>query len=367
MLSSLKQVAKTTVQQCVFSAHTAGLLRSDRHSREHVSILAYHSVCPADDPYLPYIGRNLSIEPEAFERQIAYLARQYRIVDLSTLAGYLTEGYDDDRPLLALTFDDGYRDNYRYAFPILRRYQAPATLFLTTDCIDGGPPLWALEAAYIVLNSTQERLRAEPLDLVLDLRSPVARRASLRALKLALSGLPRTERERTLAELRREGGMGDDGFFGDAMLRWHEVAEMRDAGMAFGSHTRSHPSLPYVPRQEAEEEIAGSKQRLERALGEPVQHFCYPNPAGRPNFNDELTALLRAYGFRTSVTSQSGYVTLGESLFNMHRIGIYKAHSRLPAFYFRLNERGLARPAPPAMPAGPVPRRPEERRPEVRR
>lgn len=362
MLSSLKRITKATVKQFVFSGHTAGLLRSDRRRREHVSILAYHSVCPADDPFLPFIGHSLSIEPQAFERQIDYLARNYRIVDLSTLAHYVTDGYDDDRPLLALTFDDGYRDNFRYAFPILRRYRAPATFFLTTDCIDGGPPLWPMEAAYIVLNSTQERLSADPLGMVFDLRSAHARRSSLRALKLALSGLPRTGRERVLAALRREGGMTDDSFFGDAMLRWHEVTEMRDAGMEFGSHTRSHPSLPYVPREEAEEEIIGSKQRLERALGEPVQHFCYPNPAGRPNFNDELTALLRTSGFRTSVTSQSGYVTLGESLFNMHRIGIYQAHSWLPAFHFRLNERGLVRPLPGSMPAGPGPRRPEVRK-----
>jgi peptidoglycan/xylan/chitin deacetylase (PgdA/CDA1 family) len=361
MLSSVKQLAKAAIQQGVFNGHTAGLLRTDWQSRARASILAYHSVCPTDDPYLPYIGHNLSIEPQTFERQVAYLARYYRIVDLTTLARYLSEGYDDDRPLLALTFDDGYRDNYRYAFPILRRYRAPATFFLTTDCIDGGSPLWALEAAYIVLNSTRQELVVQPIDLTLDLRTPEARRASLRSLKLALSGLPRAERTLWLAELRRAGGIADDGFFDDAMLRWHQVEEMRDAGMAFGSHTRSHPSLPYVPRQEAEDEIVGSKRVLERTLGEPVLHFCYPNPAGRPNFNDELSALLRANGFKTSVTSQSGYVNMGESLFSMHRIGIYRSHSRLPAFYFRLNDRALARPSVAAsMPVGSAVRRPEE-------
>lgn len=359
MLSLLKQTAKAAVKQCAFSAHSAGLLRSDRHSREHVSILAYHSVCPLDDPFRPYIGPNISIEPEVFERQIAYLVRHYRIVDLSTLARYLSDGYDDERPLLALTFDDGYRDNYRYAFPILRRYHAPATFFLTTDCIDGGPPLWALEAAYCLLNSPRTTLSVQSVNQRFDLRTWDERRASLRLLKRPLSGLPRADRARVIEELRRESGIASDAFFADTMLRWHEVTEMRAAGMEFGSHTRSHPSLPYIPKQEAEDEIVGSKLALERALGEPMRHFCYPNPSGRPNFNDELSALLRASGFMTSVTSQSGYVTMGESLFSMHRIGIYRAHGPLPAFYFRLNDRALDRPAPGGMSVGPGARQPE--------
>lgn len=345
MLPALKQTAKAALQQYVFSAHKTGLVRVDLPGRERVSILAYHSVCPADDPYLPYIGHNLSIAPEAFERQIAYLTRHYEIGDLSTLAARIAGGYDGNRPLLALTFDDGYRDNYRYAFPILRRHGVPATFFLTTDCIDGGTPLWAMRAAYILLNSARQTLRAQSADLELDLRTPAARRTSLRALKLALSALPRAEREQILHELMHEAGIPDDDFLRGAMLRWQEVKELRDAGMEIGAHTRSHPSLPYIPALEAEDEVKGSKSALESVLGEPVVHFCYPNPAGRPNFNKALSASLRASGFTTSVTSQTGYVNMGESLFEMRRIGIYRVHSWLPAFYCRLTDKAHVRPA----------------------
>ena len=253
-------------------------MHSARHCHERAYILAYHSVCPPDDPYLNYIGTNLAVPPEVFERQIAFLVKHYKVVSLSRLADFLESGYSGKLPLLALTFDDGYRDNYRYAFPILRKYGAEATFYLTTDCIDSNYPMWPLETAFIILNSDRTELSIDGFDHPLDLRTPQTKRSALRTLKRHLTRLPRRQREQVLARLRRDARVDDTTPLCNAMLRWEEVKQMRRAGMEFGSHTCSHPSLPYIPFNEARDEIVLSKQSLENVLDEPVVHFCYPNP-----------------------------------------------------------------------------------------
>lgn len=339
-LKFAKRAARAAIQSYVYATRPRNGTHSARYRNNRAYVLAYHSVCPADDPYRPFIGPNVTVEPEVFERHIAFLSAHYEIVSLSTLARYLKAGYDGDRPLVAITFDDGYRDNYRYAFPILRRYGVVGTIFLTTDCIEGGTPLWPLELAYIILSTDQASLTANRLDRRFDLGAGV-RRPAIREVKLHLTGLPRTERELVLEELRVEAGVGNTNFLGDAMLRWSEIREMRDAGMEFGSHTRSHPSLPYIPLIEAKDEIALSKATLEEALDQPVVHFCYPNPGGRLNFNETLSEALRASGFETSVTSQSGYVAMPGSAYEMKRKKIYRGHSPLSAFYWNIEEEAI--------------------------
>lgn len=339
LTSALQRTGKALFQECLYRSAALFGTYSRKHRRERAYILAYHSVCPADDPYRPYIGVNLTVPPAAFARQLAFLVRHYHVVSLSRLARHLETGYDGDRPLLAITFDDGYRDNYRYAFPILRQYDAEATFYLTTDCIDSDRPLWPLAAAYILHHTKQATLvlDGDPLDL----RAPQGRRAALRALKQHLTGMPREQRESTLAQLGREARVDGVQQLCHAMLRWEEVKQMQHAGMEFGSHTCSHPSLPYIPFSEARDEIVLSKQAIENALDQPADHFCYPNPGDQPNFNEDLSALLKANGFRTSVTSQSGYARFGGSLFEMKRKGIYNPHSDLAVFHFHLENEAI--------------------------
>jgi peptidoglycan/xylan/chitin deacetylase (PgdA/CDA1 family) len=127
------------------------------------------------------------------------------------------------------------------------------------------------------------------------------------------------------------------------MLRWHEVKAMQDAGMEFGSHTCSHPSLPYIPLIEAAEEIERSKKTLEDQIKQPIAHFCYPNPAGRLNYNETLSSLLQQSGFETSVTSRTGYVDMPGNPYEMKRKGIYRIHSRLSAFYWHLEAEAITK------------------------
>ena len=116
---------------------------------------------------------------------------------------------------------------------------------------------------------------------------------------------------------------------------------MRRGGMTFGSHTLSHPSLPYIPDEEAWREISRSKAIIEQQLDEPALHFCYPNPTGKKNFNQRLTTMLREAGYESAVTSQNGYVVPGDGVLELRRKGINRQHGALSDFYFQIEEDAI--------------------------
>jgi peptidoglycan/xylan/chitin deacetylase (PgdA/CDA1 family) len=127
------------------------------------------------------------------------------------------------------------------------------------------------------------------------------------------------------------------------MLNIEEVKEMGRNGMNFGSHTLSHPSLPYVPKEEAWIEIFESKQNLEKELAEPILHFSYPNPGDKVNFNSEIKGMAKKAGYVSAVTSMNGYVEYGGDPLELRRKGIYRKFSSLPNFYFWIEKEGVIR------------------------
>ncbi len=113
--------------------------------------------------------------------------------------------------------------------------------------------------------------------------------------------------------------------------------------MSFGSHTLSHPSLPYIPKEEAREEIFKSKRILEDELGEPVAHFSYPNPGDKVNLNSEVKEMVREAGYLSAVTSMTGLVEYGGDPLELRRKGIYRKFASLPHFYFWIEREGVIR------------------------
>jgi peptidoglycan/xylan/chitin deacetylase (PgdA/CDA1 family) len=130
----------------------------------------------------------------------------------------------------------------------------------------------------------------------------------------------------------------------DPMLRWEDVAEMRRLGMTIGAHTLTHPNLPSAGRQAATAEIAGSKQRLEQQLGEPITLFSYPNGGAERYYTAELQKTVADCGFRAATTSRNGFAHAGSDLYALERIEV---EERLEDLVFALEvERFVFAPRP---------------------
>ncbi|MBW1695562.1 MAG: polysaccharide deacetylase family protein [Deltaproteobacteria bacterium] len=316
----------------------------NRPAENGVLILQYHSISPLKARELWYIHPSLSIHPRDFERQMAIVRRYFEPVSLGRLLRWVDEGQNARKLPLAVTFDDGYRDNFTHAFPILRKYNIPATFYLTSECMDAKNPLWTTELRGLILNSSRSNIVLSTLACAHKLKDPASRLGAIRDIKARMVKLPRNQREIAMEEIRRETAASrrhtDE--MKRVMLKWEHVERMLRCGMDFGAHTMTHPSLPHIPVDEAMVEIAGSRTAIEARIGRHVLHFCYPNPGDVPHFNARIQRILKNFGFLSAVTSIPGRFTWDADLLALKRKGIYRPYHRSPAeFFFWLQREAL--------------------------
>ena len=278
-----------------------------------VFILLYHKV---DYNAAPFFGA--AVRPDVFERQIRFLKRHYKIVDLSALNQLEQLDRTSTSDLIVITFDDGYRNNYRYAAPILKKYDVQATIFLATDYIGNNQLLWHDKLSWILYTAVSvperkklirselspEIIREVERFLAADSSGRVSILRSLVALLKAYSAQERGEVIKRLAEACRVNTWpGDDE---RPMLSWDEVIEMSKYGISFGSHSMSHPVLSDISVEEARREIVESKNIIEEQIQKPVTTFAYPYGKYR-DYTDEVTKVLFDEGFEYACTTTVGY------------------------------------------------------------
>lgn len=283
-------------------------------------------------------------EPSHFEAQCAHLKQYYRPVSLSEVGCWLHEGKKLPPNSVALTVDDGYRDFYTSAFPLLEAYSIPATVFLATDMLDERSCLWVDWVRVLLraspLSSLNIDLPGSGTQVALGSREQRDRAAS--ELNGALKRIPNDERVRFLDRLPAALGL-------DALppvpeeytpLYWDEVRLMSKRGVEFGAHTKSHPILSRLSgREEICRELAGSKARIEHETGQQVEHFCYPNGTFA-DFNEDTVGVLKECGYRTAVVGERGENRPGADPFRLRRLAQEPVY---PAAKFAHQVAGLAR------------------------
>jgi peptidoglycan/xylan/chitin deacetylase (PgdA/CDA1 family) len=279
-------------------AHRSGLAALSRSlRRSELVVLCYHGVCAER------LSSDWLLHPvESFEREIDYVARHYEILQADEALRRLY-GPGLSRPTAVITFDDGYANNLTVALPVLKRHQAPATVYLTTGLIESGGYLWT--------TVLQHALRQTELD-ILEVGDPrvdgplgASERERVRRaveIKDSLKLLRADERKALSAEIVEQAGR-PHGLEAFRLMTPAEVAELDRQGLVtFGAHTRTHPILSMLGGRELEEEVCGSVEDVSR-LKHVSKTFAYPN--GRPQDYDERTIhLLRAVGVEAGMSTR---------------------------------------------------------------
>jgi peptidoglycan/xylan/chitin deacetylase (PgdA/CDA1 family) len=272
-------------------------------------ILRYHSVSDYEDQNFRYLTPSIAVSPGIFESHIALLSRSYRIVSLDDVVAWISGATSFPRRAVAITFDDGYRDNYRYAYPILKKYGATATFYVVTDAIGNAQPLWTAELRDIVYRASQRHVTLNSIGTQpMDLSDERAKRQSIQTIGRIMRCTTKKRRGEIVREMREKLSAKSDGFLHQVMMSWDDLREMKQGGMGIGSHTMSHPLLTGIPEEEAKVEIALSKAKIEEELGAPVVHFSYPNPGESAHVNETVKTLVCQAGYLTARTSFKGSV-----------------------------------------------------------
>lgn len=271
------------------------------------AILTLHHVRPATSGGFRPNGL-LEITPEFLDRALALIrAEGYEIVSLDEALARLA----DPRPgrfFVALTFDDGYRDNLDHAWPVLAKHGAPWTLYVVRGFAERTARLWWLEL--------EEAIRALPrLSLALPdghFETPAGtdaeKQKAFDQLYWRLRKGPEAILLAAISDLGRQAGIDSAALVERECLPVETLRSLAGApGVTLGAHTLSHPMLAKHPEAEARREITESKAWLEEALGLPIRHFAYPvgdpGSAGPREF-----ALAKEAGFASAVTTRPGHL-----------------------------------------------------------
>lgn len=304
--------------------------------RRRLSIITFHRVLTEHQrQHYPLPG--LAVTPDELDAHLKFLTRHFQCLSLNAALDRWDQDRIDGLPILAITFDDGQLDNYQNALPVLERNGVTASFYVPSLVLENLAPLWhdamAASVAWLSDPLSSQSMHADP-----------ARRASAGALLAELQ--PGGEHQRlaghTAVEaalevtkqwspsqreawlLRAEGVLprtvrpGWDGFMNvgqmkDLLARGHEI----------GSHSHSHALLPQCTDDELRDEIAGSRHRLEAALGAPITTFCYPNGSTDPR----SVALVCEAGYRAAVTTQWGSNAPTDDRYRLQRFNMNAKHA----------------------------------------
>jgi peptidoglycan/xylan/chitin deacetylase (PgdA/CDA1 family) len=303
-------------------------------------VLRYHSVADESAGPLDYIDPGLAVSPDGFDGQMRFLREHYHPTSLDDLVDAIAHGRELPARAVAVTFDDGYVDNYANAFPILRRHGIPAAFYITAGCVESREPLWTSRLRYYFMATRERRLAVEGRTLDLDGRP--ARHAAFAATIARIKSAGKVRGRELFREVEARLGVTDIAPLRQSLMTWEQIAEMGRSGMTIGAHTLTHPNLPGLPASEAEAEIVGSRALVEERIQGPVRHFAYPNGRGVSHFNDVVRDLVVKAGFLSSVTSIDGPVYPGDDVFTLRRLGVYRKHAELSRLALDVERARLA-------------------------
>jgi peptidoglycan/xylan/chitin deacetylase (PgdA/CDA1 family) len=304
-------------------------------------IVLYHGVTAERGEGI-FTYRAKFITPDAFRNQIRWLKKRYRIVPLADITNTITSGTQLPERAVAITFDDGYKNNFTEAYRILREESVSATFFITTDFIDEQKPLPVDVVEYAIGRT----LRAEIVSLLgeqlytFPLHTYFERVRTDLALRSHVKTLAKNDVDKFLEMLITETGYD---LRKDLMqspyrpMSWKNIHEMEENGMTFAAHTRSHSILSHCTEDEIEAEIAGSMDVLRAHTKNPLPVFAYPN-GGTNDFNEVVIAYLKKSRFTSALTTHSGTVSDSTDPF---RISRYTLDGSNQMYRFRLMISGV--------------------------
>jgi peptidoglycan/xylan/chitin deacetylase (PgdA/CDA1 family) len=317
-----------------------------RRLRGRVLILGYHRVLPVTELRRQFVQPGMYVRPEVFEAHVRFLRQHFRIVSLADfLVLQRLRTWDPGQRYCVITFDDGWLDNYLYAYPILRHYQVPATIFVSTGLIESDEWLWPDRLGWLLSRAPRRegaatvRERLGPLAGRFAWLAEVIRRPTPARIDAAIEICKRVPME-TVTDLIGEltARLGVEIPKRPLFLQWRDIAEMSRAGVTFGSHAVTHRQLPTLSDADLRMEVAGSLQTLRRSGANWLPVFCYPN-------GDYAAAVLeevRGAGYTAAVSTDAGAERWdAPDPFRLRRVGVHDDVSATPALLaFHLSRVG---------------------------
>jgi peptidoglycan/xylan/chitin deacetylase (PgdA/CDA1 family) len=302
--------------------YASGVTRPARVARNYLNIVTFHRILP-EEQLKTYPIPELAVSIDELRWFVRFFRDHFVCAPLVECVSSWRSAYRPSRPLLAITFDDGQRDNFLYARPILREVGLKASFFVPVSAIESNDTLWHDRLAYAVQHLLEcDRTRVENS----------ARELGIAWRDRALTPLDLVERVKSLpSEARARYVAGMESACGgpvrpewDGMMSWSELRMLSEEGHEIGSHSMSHALLPELDERALRYEIGESRRMIEQHLGIDVFSFCYPNG----DSDSRVVAMVKNAGYTQAVTTRWGPNPEDRSVFDLHRCDMQGTHVR---------------------------------------
>lgn len=306
----------------------------------------YHRVLTKDEVARYPVQPGMYVLDSVFAQQMSFVRRNFTVLSLQELLDLWQRGeWSAHARYCVITFDDGWLDNYRHAYPVLKQLRMPATIFLPTDYVGRNEWFWPDQLAVLCKVVADRKQRQEPLA----------------AVEGVLSGFLGEDASRLVEASVRQEQLGDEIIerckhlpierirelvqalaakvrvtlpLDRVIVNWDEVREMSRGGVSFGSHSCTHRIMTTITLDEVSEELVRSRQVLFDQGVNFVPVYCYPNG----NSDASIEDLVKAHGYEAAVSVRMGFEgNCPENRYAIRRIGIHNDISdTIPLFSFRL-------------------------------
>lgn len=292
-------------------------------------ILMYHRIIPSREAPTG-LQQGMYVEPKTFEMHVNYLKNHFQVISFLDLIEYTTSFplQKKKKPCCILTFDDGWFDFYKYAYPVLLQEKMPATVFLPTSYINTNKIFWTDIIAYFIvtirsgkdISKAQNKLKNDLAEKIIGQKG-----SEESNVENAISILKQYDQERIFTVLNEISESYNITFpaIDRVFLNWDEVREMFHSGLVtFGSHTEGHKILVHLKDDEIINELNRSKRKLimENVVKDAFIPFCFPNG----DYNERIAKLVSESGYQASVTTENGWNDMNDPIHTLKRISIHQ-------------------------------------------
>ena len=342
---NIRRVIRNVIAHCLYYTGILPVLARVRFN-SRVLVLMYHRVVTEEERNNCFSQDGIIVASGTFEKQMRFLREHFNLLSLGDFIACIEDGRAYGRNSCLVTFDDGWGDNYRNAYPILKQYRIPAVIFLASDFVGGKEPFWQERITDLLYRC--RRTYKSKSDLMVNMEKELADehigriiRCEQRNMREHLSGYitllkqkSKEERERIiedLSQLVRDSAPGATEK--DVFMSWDEIREMSANGISFASHGKSHVILTRMSRPEVEREARESGVAIEEALGLPIAAFSYPNG----DCSEDVIDVVRSCGYRAAFTTREGTHAAGDDSFRIRRYNIHEdMTASIPMFMARI-------------------------------
>lgn len=336
----LKEDYKIKIAQTLCKINIDGLLRWINKSS--LLVVTYHGV------YDKFCRGSLSLfthlHVDLLREHLKFLKRNYNVISLSELTACLKDRKPWPERAALITFDDGFRNNYEVAFPVLKEFDLPAVIYLTVNYVGTDKLLW-FDELYLLLKKCLED--AVETDVLAEFLGPIPDSCDIGELypicSNRLKKMSIIERTEIITRLKQLVCIEGKPILSEPFkfLSWEQVLEMKSSGLVeFGVHTATHRIVSELPPDEWEKEIVAPKNKIEKIIGNSIDTFCYPNGVPDVDFFQEHEKYLKSKGYVCAFSTHEG---LNTPKYNQYRLGRIPVGSDISSDinFFRLNTSGF--------------------------